>query len=197
MENTILLILLLSPGFIGIAVNKLLTGDTSTEPINQNIMSYFLYSASALAITELIFGKPLSSILAGAKMTVYDCFYPLAAAALISALWEIVLRDKIVTPAINAVMRLLGRNEIALSNLLLYNMLADGRGHIIEIYSTADNKLLAQGMVNEVSKDEKAIKLSPLPAWVNDNDVKRYEVQRLLLIKEELLVIEYAFEYTG
>lgn len=41
MNETILIIAALSPGFIGIAADKLLTGDTSKVPLDANIFKYF------------------------------------------------------------------------------------------------------------------------------------------------------------
>lgn len=41
MNETILIIAALAPGFIGIATNKLLNGDTSKEPLDANMFKYF------------------------------------------------------------------------------------------------------------------------------------------------------------
>lgn len=47
LENvSILTIAALAPGFVGIAVTKLLDGDTTAEPLDKGILKYFLGSVT-------------------------------------------------------------------------------------------------------------------------------------------------------
>lgn len=191
MDNPILLITALAPGFIGIAVNKLLQGNSDSEPLDKGVLKYFLYSAATLLLTELTTAKPLRKILEKQQLTIEDCLYPLFWAILIAIAWELVIRDYLLK-CINFVYRKIGRNEIFLSRSMLEDMVADGKKHFLEV-QFADGSVI-NGLVEKINQQENAIILIPEPDWVDDIDVKRFEVQQFIMFDKNIIVKEYDYK---
>ena len=92
MENFIIMIASLAPGFVGIAVQKLLNGDTTSGAVQGNIMIYFLYAASSLLCAELVFWfhGPISKLLMNEPIQLVDILVPMGFALIIAVFWHII-----------------------------------------------------------------------------------------------------------
>lgn len=198
MDNPILLIMALTPGIIGIATSKLLDGDTSPEPIDKGIMKYFLYSASALLLTELIGSviqpiQPLQKALTQSNnFTIWDIIFPSLLAIIIALSWKLYLKGKIIHLA-NKLLLHLGKNTIALPSYELESLLADGEGHFLEVHFP-DGRIVI-GMLHEYNIATNTIRLRPLPDWINDNNIARYEKDTVAILDTGIVVKEFDYQY--
>lgn len=211
MDNPILLIMALTPGIIGIATSKLLDGDTSPEPIDKGIIKYFLYSASALLITELIgflieFSASLKNpdliiesvhplqkaLTQNNNFTFWDIILPSLLAVIIALSWKLYLKDKIICLA-NKLLLYFGKNAIALPSYELESLLADGKGHFLEVHFP--NGRIVTGMLHEYNIATNTIRLRPLPDWITDNDVARYEKDTIAILDTGIVIKEFDYQY--
>lgn len=196
MNDFILLIIGLTPGAVGIALGKLLNGDTAPEPLNNGLIKYFLYSSSALVLTELSgFAQPLQKTLAQSNnFTLWDIAVPAGVAALLALVWKLFLKRAVIWTA-NKLLRVFGHVEITMPNYALENMLGDGQGHFVEI-QMPDGKIFT-GEVVEVNPVDGAITLRKLPEWINDDDVERYEKEVVIMLNTGVVIKEFAYQCKG
>ena len=137
MNDPILVITGLAPGFIGIAVQKLLRGDVTEEPLQRGILKYFLYAASALLLTDMIavlrgVAGPVGKILAGTSLSYFDCTLPMLSACIIAIFWH-AAGSRIAIWGANKINKLAGRNPIFLDQCMMETMLSDNKPHFLEI----------------------------------------------------------------
>ena len=193
MTDFILLIIVLTPGIIGIAIDKLLNGDTSPEPLNKGIVKYFLYSSAALFATELSgWAQPLQKTLTQSNnFTLWDAAAPACAAVIIAVTWKLFFKRAVIN-ASNKMLVFFGYNAITLPNSALENMLLDAKGHFIEIHFP-DGRVIVGELV-EYESTYKTITLAPLPDWVNDNYIVRYEKNNIVLFETGMVVKEFAYK---
>ncbi len=192
MDNPILLITALAPGFIGIAVQKLLNGDTTTETIQQGILKYFLFAASALLVTDacLRFNGPVSRILQQEPLRYIDCLVPMGIAVVLSVLWH-VRGCKWIIRVANIINTWAGKNQIFLRTNMLEEMLNDGKPHFLDIKFPDGTQTC--GYLSKVVAHDKNLMLEPEPKWTKDTAYKRKTVRQLIDLNSNTIVTEYEY----
>lgn len=190
MNSLLLNIVLLSPGFVGIAVNKLLDGDTTSDTVQNSTMKYFLYSAFSYTLTEMLGASmTLSKILAGQAFKVEDYLMPIIAAALLSLIWTIKGR-KIILQAANKLNIACGRNAVFLEKAMSEKIFNDGKGHFLEVTFSDGRK--ERGMLQYVLEQEASYALVPEPEWTKDYE--EYTVRNIVYPKLGVSIREYNFQ---
>lgn len=199
MDNPILFIMALTPGIIGIATSKLLDGDTSPEPIDKGIMKYFLYSASALLLTESIGSviqpiqpiQPLQkALMKNPAFTIDDFVYPALMAVIVALSWKIFLK-KLVIFITNLILSLFRKNMIDLPPSALDKLLADGNGHAVEIYFP-DGRIVI-GVVSEYYSTPNTITIQKLPSSINLGSIEESEKNILVFLETGVIIKNYTF----
>ena len=137
MENFIIMIVSLSPGFIGMAVHKLLNGDTTPGAIQSNIMTYFLYAASSLLCAEIVcwFHGAISKILLHEPVWLADILLPMGIAVVIAILWHII-GGRLAYKIANQINKVAGKNSIIMDSDMLETMLNDNQPHFVTVSYT-------------------------------------------------------------
>lgn len=196
MSESILLVIALTPGIIGIAIGKLLNGDTSAEPLNKGIVKYFLYSSTSMLLAELFtVAHPLTKALnKSTNFTLLDVEIPTLIAICIAFSWKIFLK-KFIIGVINKLLPFCKQNAISLPSSPLENLLLDGKSHFLEIY-LADGKKVT-GELKEYNYTDNTITLRPLPPWINDSDVARYEKDSVIMLSNGMIIKEFDYQYVS
>lgn len=191
MDNTFILnIAALAPGFVGIAVTKLLDGDTTAEPLDQGILKYFLYSASALILTDLCTSaKPLHKVIDRQQLEYIDYWMPILMAAVISIFWAI-LGKKIFVYLANLINKIGCRNTVFLKTTMLEALTNDCEGHYLEI--TLPNGEKKSGMLTKVLTHEQSLMLEPKPEWTDKYE--EYTKKEIIYLDSGLSIREYGYK---
>ncbi len=189
-ENPILIIAILSPGFIGIATTKLLDGDTTPEPLNQGILKYFLYAAASLIFTDLCTPcKVLHKLIEGTPPLSYmDYIAPMIMAIVISILWALFIK-KLAEHFANEINEMGGRNKIFLDSSMLEAFISDNQPHFLEI--TFPDGRTINGYIDQTMVHEKSIILKPDTEWSENR--KTYIIRTLVYLDSKIVIKEYDF----
>lgn len=191
-ENPILIIAILSPGFIGIATTKLLDGDTTPEPLNQGVLKYFLYAAASLILTDLWTPcKVLHKLIEKQPLSYMDYIAPMIMAIVISILWALLVK-KLAEHFANEINEAGGRNKIFLDSSMLEAFINDNQEHFIEI-TFSDGRII-KGYVNKTIMHEKSLLILPEPTWTKDEQYEEYTVRTLVYLETNTTIREYAFK---
>lgn len=189
MNSVLLNVILLSPGFIGIAINKLFDGDTTSDTVQNGAMKYFLYSAFSYLIAEMIDNPAvLSKIFAGQMVKYTDLIMPLTIAALLSMFWTLKGKGLILQVA-NKLNLVCGRDTVFLEKSMSEKVFNDGKGHFIEV-TFADGRSV-RGMLQHVLEHEASYTLAPDPEWTKD--YTEYTVRSLVYPKLGVTIREYDY----
>lgn len=191
MENPIIWICMMTPGFAGLAVLKLLNGDTTDGAVQQNVLKYFLFGSLSLLIAEAarLFHGPLSKILEHSPITLWDCVIPMVAAVILAVFWY-VAGLRIAVKIANRINTAAGKNPIFLQHDLLERILNDGQSHFLEIRFPDGTK--QKGYVSDVITSRRSLILRPEPAWTAD--YVRQDIQTLVELSTGIIVTEYRFK---
>lgn len=186
---SILTIAALAPGFVGIAVTKLLDGDTTAEPIDKGILKYFLYASSALILTDLCtYAQPLHKLIEGQRLEYIDYLAPILMAAAISIFWAIFGKNLFVGLA-NEINEAGCRNKIFLDSTMLECLTNDGKGHFLEI--KLPNGEVRKGELKKVLVHEQSLLLEPEPAWTAKYE--EYTIKDVVYLNSGVLIREYGY----
>lgn len=195
MNETILIIAALAPGFIGIATNKLLNGDTSKEPLDANMFKYFLYATAALLLTECTpYASPLIKALNGQRLVPADILLPMLIAAACGAAWTLYLKNAL-AKIVSQILRLAGKNyTVGLSTSLIdRELLEDAEGHFIEI--TLPNGTKCAGALESYRAEDNTMLLSDNPEWTRDDDIEKYYKKSIVYLDTGTVIREYDYKY--
>lgn len=194
MTEFILLLIALTPGAVGIALGKLLNGDVAPEPLNSGIIKYFLYSSTALVLTELSgWAQPLQKTLAQRNdFTLLDIAVPAGISAIVALAWKLFVKRAVIWAA-NKILLLFGYNEITMPGSALENLLDDGQGHFIEVHYP-DGRVIT-GETREHGPHYGTITVVDLPEWVNDIELERYEKKTVIMLKTGIVIKEFDYKY--
>lgn len=174
----------LAPGFIGVALNKLMIGDIKDEQLNTSVLKYFLYMGASWLATQI-----MAQIGALADFTVSEpamTTMAIITAALLGILWPSYLCRKSVDAA-NAINTLFGKNKIFLSESVLEKIHADNEAHYYEVYRAG--KLVAAGWCEHCDYSERAFSLRKIEGY-EAGDMQ--EVRNIVWQKEDMILKEYA-----
>lgn len=191
MENFIIMIVSLSPGFIGLAVHKLLNGDTTPGAIQSNIMTYFLYAASSLLCAEIMcwFHGAISKILMHEPVWLADILLPIGIAAAIAIFWHII-GGRLAYKIANQINKVAGKNSIIMDSDMLETMLNDNQPHFVTV--TFPNGTERSGYVTNVIVSNKEIMLEPNPDWTKD--YTRNTKRECIDLNSGIVVTEYEYK---
>lgn len=191
-ENPILIIAILSPGFIGIATTKLLDGDTTPEPLNQGILKYFLYAAASLIFTDLCTPcKVLHKLIEKQPLLYMDYIAPMITAIVLGILWTSVGKN-LAEHFANLINEMWGRNKIFLASSMLEAFINDNQGHFIEI-TFSDGRII-RGYVKKTIMHEKSLLVYPEPSWTKDERYTEYTIRTVVYLDTNTTLREYAFK---
>ena len=197
MNDSLLMILVISPGFIGIATSKLFTGDPTNEPISQSVLKYFLYSTSAWMTASLFNdGKVINAIIANKmvedgviRMNASDFLPPICWAIAFGASWSLFVKKLLLYTA-NKINQIFGKNKVFLENRLMNRMIADNGYHYAEILK--DGESIAKGYVEDYSGSEKAIIIGCEDEYMGKKE-DEIELKRLIYLESGLVVREFKY----
>lgn len=191
LENvSILTIAALAPGFVGIAVTKLLDGDTTAEPLDKGILKYFLYSASALISTDLFTtAQPLHKVIDGQRLEYIDYWVPILMAAVISIFWALCGKKLFVWLA-NVINKVGCRNTVFLEPTMLEVLTNDNEGHFLEV--TLPNGEKKRGVLKKVLAHEQALLLEPDTEWAAVQE--KYTKKDVIYLNSGVAIREYGYK---
>lgn len=191
MENLIIVIISLSPGFIGMAIQKLLNGDTTPGAIQSNIMTYFLYAASSLLCAELVclFHGPISKLLMHEPVLLADILIPMGIAVVIAVFWHSIGARWAYNIA-NKINKLAGKNSIIMDSDMLETMLNDNQPHFVTV--TFPNGTERSGYVTNVIVSNKEIMLEPNPDWTKD--YTRHTKRECIELNSGIVITEHEYK---
>lgn len=190
MDKSLITILMLTPGVIGIALAGLLRGNSKPDNLSTNITSYFLYSAISWLIAELIGpGYVLSAIMQGQNITVMQLFSPIGIVIVITFIWVLWL-NKVLVKCINSIYRLINRNEIFMETVLFEKVFNDHEAHFIEVKK--DDVIQARGYLEHYQCNEKSFSLKDISDYEH-YEYKEKTVRYLVYPNSNVIIRE--FEY--
>lgn len=188
MDKSLITILMLTPGIIGIAFSALLCGNSKPESLSKNITRYFLYSAVSWLLAEFFGpGYVLSAVLQGQPITVMQLFVPIIISVAITAIWVIFAKKQIVV-CLNWFYRKIKRNEIFMEPALFEKVFDDNKPHFIEILK--DNKTQAKGYLEHYQSNEKSFSLLDVSAYSRH---KEETVRYLVFPDRETIIREFTY----
>lgn len=188
MDKSLITILMLTPGIIGIAFSALLSGNSKPESLSKNITRYFLYSAVSWLLAELIGpGYVLSAVLQGQPITVMQLFMPIIIAIAVTAIWVLFAKKEIVI-LLNRFYRKIKRNEIFMEPALFEKVFDDNKPHFIEILK--DNKIQAKGYLEHYQSNEKSFSLIDTSAY---SECEEKTVRYLIYPDREMIIREFTY----
>jgi len=191
MENFIIMIASLAPGFVGIAVQKLLNGDTTSGAVQGNIMIYFLYAASSLLCAELVFWfhGPISKLLMNEPIQLVDILVPMEFALIIAVFWHII-GARLAKMFANGINKIAGKNSIMMDADMLETMLNDNQAHFLEVsFPDGTEK---NGYVTNVIVSTREIMLEPEPEWTKDYN--RHTKRTCINLNSGIVITEYEYK---
>lgn len=190
MDNLILIITALAPGFAGIAALKLLNGDATEITIQKSTLKYFLFGGVSLLLADALMGLngPVSRTLAHQPLHYIDLLLPMILAVILAAFWHTIGETKVIKLA-NWINHKAGRNNIFLANTMLERMMNDGKPHFVEI-RLPDGEI-QQGYVADVIVHEKTIMLQPEPEWTHS--YKREDTRKMIDLASGIVITEYTY----
>lgn len=196
MNEYILIVIALAPGFIGIATSKLLNGDTSAEPLNNGIMKYFLYSSTSMLMAEYCTdAHPITKALnSNGKFTLDDFVTPMLLAIAIAIAWNFFIKFSLLF-LINIFLRLLRYNTVGLPSYQLENLVLDGKAHYLEIVYPNGEKI--KGALTEYDPVFKTLTLKPLPNWTEHKDIQYFEKSTTVLLENGTIIKEFDYKNVG
>lgn len=193
MNESILTVLALAPGFVGIAVNKLLTADTRAEPLGASTLKYFLYSAASFLMVEAsTLATPIRKTLKEQPVGMLEILLPIAASVIIGILWTIWLKNALVKVA-NKFLQSVHRDGVDLNESPLQTLFEEHRPYFVSVI--LPNGETKEGAVLSVDAHSNTILLAPEPSWTKDNDMEREDKQTLIYLNTGAVIIEYTFKY--
>lgn len=190
MDNLILIITALAPGFAGIASLKLLNGDTTEITVQQSTLKYFLFGSVSLFFADAImkWNGPISRTLAHQPLYYIDLLLPMILAVILAVFWH-AIGEAITIKLANWINQRAGKNTIFLANTMIERMLNDGKPHFVEIQ--LPNGEIQQGYVADVIVHEKTIMLQPEPEWVGS--YKRVDTKKMIDLTSGIVITEYTY----
>lgn len=191
MENFIITMVSLSPGFIGMAIQKLLNGDTTPGAIQSNIMTYFLYAASSLLCAEIVcwFHGPINKLLMHEPVLLVDILIPMGIAVVIAVLWHII-GARLAYKIANKINELAGKNSIIMDSDMLETMLNDNQPHFVTV--SFPNGTERSGYVTNVIVSNKEIMLEPNPDWTKD--YTRHIKRECIELNSGIVITEHEYK---
>lgn len=190
MDKSLLTILLLSPGMVGIATSALFNGESNPPEIGKAVIKYFLYSCFAWILSELIFPDyVLSKVLQGIKLTTIEVFYPIIISFLLGAGWVLFI-EKLLIKGVNILNSGLGRNQIFLEQALFDRLFRDQNYHFLEIQK--DGKSIAKGYAQFHQGTERSLSLISDEEYVKAGYTERTK-QYLVYLKDGIVLREYEY----
>lgn len=191
MDNLILIITVLAPGFAGIASLKLLNGDTTEITVQKSTLKYFLFGSVSLFFADAImkWNGPISQTLAHQPLHYIDLLLPMILAVILAVFWHAIGETMAIRLA-NWINQKAGKNTVFLANTMIERMLNDGKSHFVEIRLPDGD--IQKGYVADVIVHEKTIMLQPEPEWTDS--YKRVDTRKLVDLSSGIVITEYTYK---
>ena len=186
MENVLQQLVLLAPGFFGVAGAKLATGKLDNENLNGGVFKYFIYTSTAWLFTLAVdvLGERYSFTIEESTHTII----PLAFACVLGFLWPICLCDIALSIA-NAIRRFFGKIPIFPDGTIFEKLSCENRPHYYEVYR--NNTLVASGWAEYLCYTENSFSLIKVDGY-DIADMK--EVRNVLWVGSDMVIKEYSPE---
>lgn len=157
MDSSLLIILVMAPGMIGIATSSLFNGESKPESVSDSLIKYFLFSVTAWILAELFCpGYVMSKVLQGLPLNTIDLFWPILIATIIGPLWVLFLEKNIMI-FVNYINIKVGKNSVFLETSIFKKMFDDNEYHFLEVIK--DGVSLGKGYLEHYQGNEKALSL--------------------------------------
>ena len=173
----------IAPGFIGVAVNKLMTGDPRVENFNDNVFKFFLYAGASWFLAT-ISAFALGQIQCYVSQTGFITI-SMMSAALLGILWPAIIRSKALGLA-NCLNLALGQNEVFLDEKIMEHVSHDNKPHYYEVYR--NGQMIASGWAEHISNTERAMSLIKVDGF-NVDEMK--EIRNIVWQESDMVIKEY------
>lgn len=176
-------ILILMPGFFGLATYKAFSGNTKAEPLSSSIMSYVIYSSFSWVILKgisLVFAKVKDPFLYKGNIGLLEFLIAVVISSLLGFLWFYKLKE-VTEKIINKINKRIDKHQIGLSSNLIVSGLRKDKAHYLQI--TKEDKLLCSGvlMSEDISNGILIMSLDPTKSFnVNDNKLHENDIEAII-----------------
>lgn len=188
MDSSLLIILVIAPGMIGIAVSCLFNGNSKPPGISNSLIEYFLFSVTSWVLAELLFpGYVMSKVLQGYTLSTLDLLKPMFFAIIIGAMWSLGLK-KLILWFVNLINKICGKNIVFLESTMFDKAFGDNKHHFLEVIK--DGVPIAKGCLADYQKDENSFSL------IDDNKYSGHtacDKKRVIYINNGLVIREYEY----
>lgn len=176
-------ILILMPGFFGLATYKAFSGNTKAEPLSSSIMSYVIYSSFSWVILKgisLVFAKVKDPFLYKGNIGLLEFLIAVVISSLLGFLWFYKLKD-FTEIIINKINKRIDKHQIGLSSNVLVSGLKEGKAHYLQI--TKDDKLLCSGalITEDINNGILIMSLDPTKCFNTlDNKLDERNIKKII-----------------
>lgn len=173
----------IAPGFIGVAISKLMNGDPKKENLNDSFLGFFLYAGAAwlVATAAALVAKQIQHPINQTGFIILS----MLAAALIGILWPTILRSNVISIA-NSFLSALGKNKIFMDEEIMDQIGHDNKPHYYEVYR--NGQLIASGWGEHISSADKGMSLIKIDGFKVE-DMK--EIRNIVWQQSDMVVKEY------
>ena len=176
-------ILILLPGFFGLATNKILSGNTKAEPLSNSIMGYVMYSSFSwfgVFLLSKIFLNIDNPFLGSFKVSFLEYFLGITFAIILGFLWFWKMKSYLET-LVRKINKILGKPIVGLSTDILQDGLRSCNRHYLQI--SKDGKLICSGRLISEDVANGIIKLSldPVRSFdISDNAINEKRIKEII-----------------
>lgn len=173
----------IAPGFIGVALGKLMNGDPKKENLNDSFLGFFLYAGAAwlIATAAALAAEYLQHPISHTGFIVIS----MLAAALLGILWPSGLRSKVISLA-NSYLSALGKNKIFMEEEIMDQIGHDNKPHYYEVYR--NGQMIASGWGEHISSSDKGMSLIKVDGF-NVDEMK--EIRNIVWQESDMVIKEY------
>lgn len=199
MNETITLLVLIIPGFFGIATQKLFTGDSEDAPLSSSILKYFLYVIFSwlfqiLLVGQDVFNKVLKgNILIDNKNIVFTKEFLLVIfiATLLGALWPNFI-EKYLCRFASYINESLNKNPVFFEKNLINKIIDDNKSHFVEVLD--HNVSIAKGYIVHTNMNDNSI-IVKRDKECEKEAVGEETIQTLISLSTGITVREFRYLY--
>ena len=176
-----------APGFIAVAVARLITGSTNMEfTVSKNILDYFMYGGSVW-ILNLGIGR-LCQMLQIEYSRDVKMIVAIMLAVVLAIVWTAYLKG-ISIKAANWINRKLDRDEIHTDSTIFEREFSDNRDHYVAVFK--NNQLIAEGWLKSRTYPEEAFSLIVDKEWAEWFSNNPHEEKAIVYVYHDTYIKEY------
>ena len=185
-------ILILIPGFFGLAIYKMFSGDTKSEPLSSSIMSYVIYSSFSWFFTYLVYLLSLNQYVFNIIGIIHNPFYEvkeitvkeyliaIISAVILGWLWFYKFQFWSVK-LINILNDKINRRHVNLNTNIISAGLRKEKSHYIQI--SKEGKTICSGalLTEDIANGKVILSIDPTKNFdSNDNQVDESKIKSII-----------------